>query len=106
MTQFPWYVVRTRSNFERSVSLSLQEKGKETFLPVYRSRRRWSDRTKEIELPLFAGYVFSRFDPYSRLPILQTPGVVSIVGSSTGPIPVEESEIEAVRALLQAGLPV
>lgn len=105
-TKFPWYVVRVRSNFERTASLSFHEKGYETFLPQYRSRRVWSDRAKEIELPLFSGYTFCRFDAQKRLPILQTPGVVSIVSSTvTGPIAVEEAEIEAVREIVRAGLP-
>jgi len=106
-SRFPWYVVRTRSNFERAASLSLQEKGYETFLPVYRSRRKWADRTKEIEVPLFAGYTFCRFDASRRLPILQTPGVTSILGhSTTGPIPVEESEVAAINTMLRTELPV
>jgi transcription antitermination factor NusG len=104
---FPWYVVRVRSNFERVASLSFQEKGYETFLPLYHSRRKWSDRIKEVDLPLFPGYVFSRFNPNLRLPILQTPGVVSIIGSSaTGPISVDEVEIDAVRTFLASKLPV
>jgi transcriptional antiterminator NusG len=103
----PWYVVRVRSNFERNVSQSFEDKGYETFLPLYRTRRTWSDRTKEIDLPLFSGYTFCRFDAAKRLPVLQTPGVVSIIASSaTGPIPVDDCEIEAVRAMIQAGLPV
>lgn len=106
MTRFPWYAVRVRSNFERSASVSFEGRGYETFLPLYRSRRKWSDRTKEIEVPLFGGYVFCRFDQYFRLPILQTPGVVSIVGTSAGPIAVDEQEIDAVRSILQAKLPV
>src|SRR6202007_3285571 len=69
-------------------------------------RRTWSDRTKEIEVPLFPGYTFCKFDSRYRLPILTTPGVVSILESPNGPIPVEESEIESVRSLLKSGLPV
>jgi transcriptional antiterminator NusG len=103
---FPWYAIRLRSNFERCASQILEEKGFPTFLPTYRTRRTWSDRTKEIDVPLFTGYTFCKFDPLSRLPILTTPGVVSILESPSGPIPVEESEIEAVRTLLRSGLPV
>lgn len=107
MNGHPWYVVRVRSNFERIAVSSLNEKGYETFLPLYRARRRWSDRTKEIDVPLFSGYSFCRFDASRRLPILQTPGVVAIVSSAaTGPIPVEDSEIEAVRTMVATGLPV
>jgi transcription antitermination factor NusG len=102
-----WFVVAVRSNYERSVSLSLSDRGYETYLPLYRSRRNWSDRNKAVEVPLFTGYTFSRFDPWKRLPILQIPGVREIIGSkSTGPIPVDEREINAVRAMLSSSLPV
>jgi transcription antitermination factor NusG len=105
--QNPWYVVVVRANFERVSSLRFQEKGYETYLPLYRARRKWSDRSKEVEVPLFAGYTFCRFDADHRLPILQTPGVKSIVGTkTTGPIPVDETEINAVRAMLDSELPV
>ena len=104
---FPWYVVVVRSNFERAVTLNLQEKGYETFLPLCRIHRKWSDRSKEIEVPLFPGYTFCRFDPQKRLPILQVPKVISIVGfNTTGPTPVADAEIDAVRTLLRSTLPV
>jgi transcription antitermination factor NusG len=106
VSPFPWYVVAVRPNFERPASLSFREKGFETFLPVYRVRRKWSDRIKEIEVPLFPGYTFCRLDPRQRLPILQVPGVVSILGfPGTGPLPVGEAEIEAIRTILRSGLP-
>ena len=104
MQDLNWYVIRTRSNFERPVTEALQFKGFTTFLPLYRVRQRWSDRVKEMDLPLFSGYTFCKFDPQHRLPMLMTPGVVSIVGSGEKPLPVEESEIAAVRAMLQSGL--
>jgi transcription antitermination factor NusG len=83
---------------------TLRGKGYEEFLPLYRSQRRWSDRIKELELPLFPGYLFCRFDVHDRLPILTTPGVISIVGAGKTAIPVENEEIEAVRAILRSGL--
>ncbi len=106
VSAFPWYVVVVRSNFERSATLNLQDKGYETFLPFYHVRRKWSDRSKEVELPLFTGYTFCRFDRQHRLPILQVPGVLSILGfSAAGPIPVEDAEIHAIRTLISSGLP-
>ena len=48
-----WYAVRVRSRFEQVVSTALREKGYEEFVPLVRSRRRWSDRVKELRLPLF-----------------------------------------------------
>lgn len=103
---FPWFAVRVRSNCEAMSSQMLLTKGYNTYLPLYRSRRQWSDRIREIDAPLFPGYTFCQFDPHHKMPILSTPGVVDILQSSTGPAPVEESEIAAVRAMLQSGLPV
>ena len=103
----PWYALRVQSNFESLVSTSLRGKGYEEFLPKYRSRRRWSDRIKELDLPLFPGYLFCRFDVHDRLlPILTTPGVICIVGAGRTPIPVSDGEITAVQAVIRSGLPV
>jgi len=86
------------------VNTALSEKSFEAFLPTYRTRRRWSDRVKEVEAPLFKGYTFCRFDASRRLPILTTPGVVSIVGfSCSGPVAVDEHEMAAVRTMVESG---
>jgi transcription antitermination factor NusG len=65
----------------------------------------WSDRIREIEQPLFPGYVFCRFPIESRLPVISVPGVIMIVGVGRRPVPVEEHEIGAVRRVLEAGWP-
>ena len=98
-----WYAVRTKSNCEKVVALGLEGKGYESYLPVYRDRRRWSDRVVESDKPLFPGYVFCRFDGVRRLPVITIPGVASIVGFGAQPAPVPESELEAVRSLLRNG---
>jgi len=87
------------------VAASLRSKGFEEFLPLYRSRNRWSDRVQDVDLPLFPGYVFCRLQPSSRLPVLTTPGVVSIIGSGKSPQPVEPEELAAIQALVRSGLP-
>jgi len=102
--QLPWYALRIQSRLASLASTTLRGKGYQEFLPLYRSRRRWSDRTKELELPLFPGYLFCRFDVSDRLPILTTPGVIGIVGIGKTPAPVDLDEIEAVRAILRSGL--
>ena len=99
-----WYAVYTRSNCEFKVSKQLSTRGIEEFLPVYRSRRHWSDRTRELDLPLFAGYVFCRFNPRHTVPVLSTPGVVRVIGSGRTPIPVTDSEINAIRAICTSGV--
>jgi transcription antitermination factor NusG len=100
-----WFALRVKSNFERTTSTILSGKGYETYLPTYRQPRRWSDRTKVLELPLFPGYVFAQFDVERRLPILTTPGVVHIVPPRQAPIAVDEAELNSVRLIVNSGLP-
>jgi transcription antitermination factor NusG len=104
-TSLPWFALQVRSRYEKNVAAFLDGKGYEWLLPTYRSRRRWSDRMKDVELPLFPGYLFCRFDPQDRLPILKTPGMISIVGTAKIPTAVSEAEIEALRTLVRSGLP-
>lgn len=101
----PCYALQVRARWEKAVALSLEQKGYDQFLPLYLSRNRWSDRGKDVALPLFPGYVFCRFDVSRRLPILTTPGVIFVVGVSKTPAPVEESELAAIAALVSSGLP-
>jgi len=100
----PWFALQVRSRYEKTVASFLDGKGYEWFLPTYRSRKRWSDRIKESDQPLFPGYLFCRFDPQVRLPILKTPGLIAIVGSAKIPIPVDPEEILALRTLVSSGL--
>ena len=108
MTQFAeegtfWYALHVRSRFEKVVSRNLRGKGYEEYLPLYRRSSRWSDRIKEVELPLFPGYIFCRFNPLDRLPILTIPGVNAVVGVGKNLLNVEESELDAVRTVLKSG---
>jgi transcription antitermination factor NusG len=98
-----WYALHVRTRFEKVVARNLKGKGYEEFLPLYRRTNRWSDRTKEIELPLFPGYVFCRFNALDRLPILTVPGVNAVVGIGKNLLPVEETELDAIRAVLKSG---
>jgi transcriptional antiterminator RfaH len=102
---FPWFALQVRTRYESGVASFLEGSGYELFLPLYTCRRRWSDRIKKVETPLFPGYLFCRFDPQDRLPILKTPGVIQIAGYNRSPSPVEDSEIQAIQALMASGLP-
>jgi transcription antitermination factor NusG len=86
------------------VASLLRHKGYAEFLPLYRTRRRWSDRFKEVELPLFPGYLFARFDPLHRLPILTIPGIEFIVGIGKAPVPVDDEEVQAIQTIVESGL--
>jgi transcription antitermination factor NusG len=102
---FPWFALQVRTRNEAGVAEQLSGRGYERFLPLYKVRKRWSDRIKETNAPLFPGYLFCRFDPQDRLPILKTPGVMQIVGFKKGPVAVDESEIQALQTIIAAGAP-
>jgi transcription antitermination factor NusG len=99
----PWFAIRVKSRCEWAVADALRHKGFEEFLPLYWSRRRWSDRVKTLQLPLFSGYLFCRFGLADRVPILSTPGVVLIVGSGKTPLPIDPNEIDAIRRAVNSG---
>ena len=100
----PWYAVQTRTTHEKRVASLLDYQQYEYFLPLHKARRRWSDRIKEMELPLFPGYVFCRFDVHARGPILKTPSVLGIAGIAGKPIPLEDHEIAAIQRIHRSGL--
>jgi transcription antitermination factor NusG len=102
---YSWYALRAKSRHENTVASHLDARGYKFFLPLYKCRRRWSDRFKEIELPLFPGYVFCQFNLLDRLPVLSIPGVVHVVGVGRSPVPIDETEIAAIRTAVKSGLP-
>jgi len=102
----PWYAIRVKSNREWVATQALRGKDYEVFLPVYRDARYRNKQKRPVEVPVFSGYVFSRFDPARRLPILMTPAVVHIVGIGNVPQPVDPEEMASVFELVKSGLPV
>jgi transcription antitermination factor NusG len=104
MSSLPWYALQVRSRYEKVIASALLSKGYEGFLPFYTQRRRWSDRMKEVELPLFPGYLFCRFDVNKRLPILITPGVIRVVGVGKTLYPVDDCEILALQSIVLSNL--
>jgi len=103
-THLNWFALQIRTRWEATTAGLLQSKGLETFLPTYATKRKWSDRVKVVDSPLFPGYVFCRFDVHNRLPVLITPGVLSVVGRGKTPIPVDEREILSIQAAVGSGI--
>ena len=101
-----WYAIQVRTEAEKLVSSLLGQKGHETFLPLRRESRRWSDRRVTVECAMFPGYLFCQMDPRFRLPVLTTPGVFGIVGFGKVPQPVSQTEIERIRMLAERGVEV
>jgi transcription antitermination factor NusG len=97
-----WFALSVMTRRERVVSQTLRSKGCVTLLPVYTKRRQYAARFKECELPLFPGYLFCRFNPAARMPILTTPGVIQVVGAGREPVPVDASEIESLQTAIRS----
>ncbi len=95
--QARWYAVQTGANQERQVTSRLNDKGVESFLPVYEEARRRTDRKVILQVPLFAGYLFARIALRDRLRVLEVPRVVRLVSFGSTPVAVPDREIESLR---------
>ncbi len=100
----PWYALVVRPRYEFKVYEALRTKEIEAFLPLYKSRRRWSDRLKVSELPLFPGYAFARFGPNSKSAALRCHGVRELVSFGGKLAEVDNSEISAIQVVSASGL--
>jgi transcription antitermination factor NusG len=99
-----WYAAYTRSHHEKSVAEHLETRAVQHFLPLYETVRNWKDRRKQMELPLFPGYIFVRIPLQERLRVLVVPGVVRLVGFDNRPAALPDDEIEMLRGVMGRGL--
>ncbi len=102
-----WYAVQTRARHEKKVLAELQRRGIDAYMPVVTATRCWSDRRKQVELPLFSCYTFVRIirTPEARLDVLKVNGVIDFVGDHRLGEAIPDEQIDAVRALLQSDVP-
>jgi transcriptional antiterminator NusG len=103
-----WYVLHTRSRHESVVCGGLVKKSLEVFLPKIKVRSTRRDRKAMIHIPLFPGYLFIRTDlhPHSHIEIVKTAGVVRLIGSRQGPVPVPDETIESLKIMVASELPI
>jgi transcription antitermination factor NusG len=101
-----WYALRVKPQHERTVSYALQRKGFERYVPLYKALRRWADSLKDIELPVFPGYVFCRMSPEEAPAVLATPAVYHVISHGAVPAQIEERELHEIQRIESAGLPV
>ncbi len=99
---FNWYAIRVHARREGRTQEELLIRGFEVFLPLRKVCIRWSARAKTMDLPLFPGYLFCRFDPAHRVRVLNVPSVAQILGAGITPVPVSEAEIRSVQTLMKA----
>jgi len=101
--QNPWYALTVHPKHEHLAARGLRSQGFEVYLPVHRERRRWSDRVKTLDMVLFPGYVFCRFDSREKLRVMTAPAVRGIVRNGREPVPVDDAEISSIRTLISSG---
>ena len=99
-----WYALFVRSRHEKSVHSQLSAKEHEVFLPLYTARHKWADRIATVQMPLFPGYVFCRFDPGARSSVMASSGVIDVVRQGREPAPIDGAEIEAIQSVVRTPL--
>ena len=95
-----WLAIYSRPRWEKKVNQLLLEKGFESYCPLNKVRRKWSDRVKIVEEPLFKSYVFVKVNDVDRTGVRMTPGVINFVYWEGKPAVIREKEINAIKRFL------
>lgn len=95
-----WYAVYTKPRWEKKVYGLLLGKGCEAYCPLNRVKKKWSDRMKWVEEPLFKSYVFVRLTADDMTDVRMINGIVNFVYWLGSPAIVKDKEIEAIRKFL------
>lgn len=98
--QHVWYVVWSEARAEKKVAERLQAAGFDVWLPTFTERRRWSDRWKQVTLPLFPGYVFASTRGAGFVPLLRTPGVRTLVKEGLQPATLSSAYVSQLQAVV------
>jgi transcription antitermination factor NusG len=101
-----WFAVQTWPRYEKKVTAELGNRSVEVFLPLQGAVHQWSDRRRVVQLPLFPNYVFVRIPGRldSRITVLRTSGVIGFVGARGTGTSIPDSEIDAIRYILESGI--
>lgn len=97
-----WYAVYTKPRWEKKVSEALQKNGLESYCPLNRVTRQWSDRTKKVEIPLFPSYVFVKVDQVRQAEVRMISGVVNFVYWLGKPAVIRDHEMEDLKTFVSS----
>jgi transcription termination/antitermination protein NusG len=102
-----WLAIQTKARHEKKVAAELEDKGIVAFLPISNEVHQWSDRKRQVELPLFSTYVFVRIgrEQKSRIKVLQTNGVFRFVGVRGVGSRIPDEQIETLQTILRERVP-
>jgi len=101
-----WYALYTRPRAEKLVYQRLVEAGIETFLPLQKTYRMWSDRKKLVEKPLLSSYVFVKTNKKSFPKVYKTNGVVKFISFEGQPVSIPQNQIDNLRLLINSDAPI
>ncbi len=100
-TEKKWYVVYSKPRWEKKLYAKLLEAGIEAYCPLNKVKKKWSDRMKTVEVPLFTSYVFVKVSENQKVKVRETPGVVNFVYEEGKPAVIREKEIEKIQRFLE-----
>ena len=98
-----WFAFYTKSRHEKSVCKTLLEQGYDVYLPLLRRRKKWSDRKKWVEYPLFKSYIFIKINPKDSIFVLKAPGIVKIIEFGGKPSPIRDLTIQYLKLMIDGG---
>lgn len=101
-SELAWFALYVQVNHEKEVQKRVEQKTVECYLPLLECWSKRLDRRKRIQKPLFPGYIFVHtiLDNYTNVQILKTPGAISILKSSEGPLPIPPYQIDSLKKVL------
>lgn len=101
-----WYACYTKPRAEKAAEVRLREAGIECYLPLQRTRRRWSDRMKWVDEPLIRSYIFVRVNNQNFSKVLYIEGLLRFIAFENKAVPIPDKQIESVKILLGQGVEV
>ncbi|MBK6732386.1 MAG: UpxY family transcription antiterminator [Bacteroidetes bacterium] len=98
-----WYVLYVKSRTEKKVLERMEKFQYEVFLPLIKTMRQWSDRRKQVLVPLFNGYMFAHISPDDFTGIRMIEGVVNFVSVEGKYATIRNEQIETIRTFIETG---
>lgn len=95
-----WYAVYTAPRAEKKVAERFIEKGIQYYLPLQKVKRKWSDRIKEVEVPVMHGYIFVRISELQFKDVLTVYGAIQFVREFGKPVSIPEKQLDRLRFMV------
>ena len=99
--ELKWYVVYTKSRSEKKTNERLEKIEIETYLPLIKTLRQWSDRKKKVEIPLINSYIFVKANKLNYTSILNTEGVINFIKFENKHASIPDNQINNLKILMQ-----